>query len=153
MRKSLLLALPIFFLLAVSVFALVQFDRSVTANTSSIEQVRVINNPRTLSDEELRAVPEGEPGKGLFLRMTATGMEPAEVTLTAGQYYLLVQNASGRDQFTVRVERENGERLHNVNVERYQRKWKQVLNLSPGRYIISEPDHPRLTCRIEVTSR
>lgn len=153
MRRPLILSLPIFLFLAVSVFALVQLDRSNKSNTSSMEQTRVVENPRKLSDEELKKVPEAELGTGLLVRLTPKGFEPSEVTVAAGRYYLLLQNASGLDQFAVRVDRENGSRLYDVRLEPYKRKWKQTLDLQPGRYIISEPDHPSSTCVITVTER
>ncbi|HEY6802123.1 MAG TPA: hypothetical protein VI306_00970 [Pyrinomonadaceae bacterium] len=95
----------------------------------------------------------GEAGKALWLTLKPTGFEPTKVTLPASQYFLLVQNATGLDRFGLVIEKEDGERLQEVRLEPFIRKWKKAITFQPGRYILSEIDHPEWQCVITVTER
>jgi hypothetical protein len=78
------------------------------------------------------------------------GFEPRQVTLPAGAYLVVVRNRTGLDQFALRLERESGETLYDVQVPRGKRDWKQFLLLIPGSYILKETNNPAWICRITV---
>ncbi len=88
--------------------------------------------------------------KVVLFTLRAEGFEPEEMQLSAGEYFLIVRNRSGLDEFNVRLLRENGENLREARVRGHRRDWKQRLRLTPGTYLFTETNHPDWTCRITV---
>ncbi len=90
-----------------------------------------------------------------FARVTLTrrGFQPAEITRPAGQFLLAVDNRSEVDQLTFRLERDNKSRLHEKQLPKGGVKWREVVDLPPGHYVLAEAAHPEWTCRINITAR
>lgn len=91
--------------------------------------------------------------KAFWLTIRPTGFEPSEITVPAGEYFVIIQNATGLNQFALRVAREGGGDLLNVRLPFRRRYWKHTVNLQPGSFIVSEADHPEWKCRITVTGQ
>jgi hypothetical protein len=81
------------------------------------------------------------------------GFEPSEVTLKAEPFLLAVDNRSGVHEPVFRVDRVAGDRLHEVRMAKGRLAWRQLVNLSPGDYVLTEATHPDLVCRITITPR
>lgn len=81
------------------------------------------------------------------------GFAPREITRPAGDYFLAVNNFSGVPDIVLRLDREQGDRLHEVKVTRDRPSWRQNIRLTPGVYLLTEADHPNWVCRITVTPR
>jgi hypothetical protein len=81
-----------------------------------------------------------------------TGFEPAEITRPAGEFILMVENATGHP-VSLSFSRETGERLHEVRATREQPDWNELEDLQPGRYLLTEADHPEWVCRVTITAR
>ena len=107
----------------------------------------------TTNGSVTQAEPSPQELTALLLTIRPTGFDPAEITLPAGEYLVIVRNSTGLDEFALRLDRDAGERLHDVRMPRYKRRWKQVVSLSPGSYVVTETNHPQWTCRITVTGR
>ena len=86
------------------------------------------------------------------MRVTVTtiGFDPDELTHPAGQVVLAVDNRSGLEEVRLRLDREGGERLADVLVERGQLDWHDTVTLSAGYYTLTEANHPEWSCRITV---
>ena len=82
-----------------------------------------------------------------------TGFQPAEISRPTGFFLIAVENRSGLRTIQLRLDREAGNRLHEVQVHPRKNYWHQGLDLPPGRYILSEAYHPEWTCAIEIQSR
>lgn len=108
-----------------------------------------------ITEPKLSAVAsEGnDASKGLWLTLRARGFEVKEMIIPAGDYLVVIENATGLDRFGVRVARGNGERLHQVRLPPLKKEWRQTINFTPGDYRVSEIDHRDWTCRIKVTAR
>jgi len=102
------------------------------------------------------ALPSGEQaasGVGLaVVRVTIrpTGFDPAEVTLPRGRFMLAIDNRTGLNELTFRLDREGGSRLHDVRMTREQLAWRKVVDPPPGSYVLTETNHPDWVCRISV---
>lgn len=81
-----------------------------------------------------------------------TGFEPAEITRPAGEFILMVEDATGHP-VSLSFSRETGERLHEVRATREQPDWNELEDLQPGRYLLTEADHPEWVCRVTITAR
>jgi hypothetical protein len=102
--------------------------------------------------------PSGEQaaaGVGLpVVRVTIrpTGFDPAEVTLPRGRFMLAVDNRTGLNELTFRLDREGGGRLHEVRMTREQLAWRKVIDPPPGGYVLTEINHPGWVCRISIAN-
>jgi hypothetical protein len=98
------------------------------------------------------APPEVTEGSVVVLTLRPDGFWPSEVTVRPGEYLLVVQNRSGLDDYSIRLDREAQGKLHEVKLSR-KLDWRQQFNLTPGNYQVSESGHPEWSCRIAVTPR
>lgn len=80
------------------------------------------------------------------------GFEPKEITRPAGQFLLAIDNRSGLEVVTVRLDRQAGARLRDIPVNWKERDWRDLLDLTPGRYVLTEATHPGWVCNITITA-
>ena len=88
-----------------------------------------------------------------LITITSHGFEPQEVSRPNGPFLLMVDNRSGLNTTSLALTRDTGARTHEMRVPREEPNWSDVVNLPPGRYVLSESDHPRWTCRITITAQ
>lgn len=88
-----------------------------------------------------------------LITVRSTGFEPAEITRPQGRVFFEVDNRSGLSEINLQLVAEHGNRLHQARVRREQLDWYQELDLQPGRYLLTEADHPGWVCRITITAR
>jgi hypothetical protein len=90
---------------------------------------------------------------GELLTLTSDGFNPHAFERPKGRVLLLINDRSGSREVTLRLDGEDGQRLHEIHLPPGKRTWKQVVNLHPGRYTLSEADHPEWTCQITISDR
>lgn len=93
------------------------------------------------------------PMEAEIITITPLGFEPAEITRPKGAFFLVVDNRSGLEEITFRLDREAGQRQHEVRVPREQLDWDGVVDLHPGTYLLTEASHPDWLCRITITAQ
>lgn len=101
-----------------------------------------------------RAGEQVAPGVGLpVARVTIrpTGFDPAEVTLPRGRFLLAVDNRSGLNELTFRLDREGDGRLHEARMTRGRLAWRKVIDPAAGDYILTEATHPDWVCRVRIS--
>jgi len=81
------------------------------------------------------------------------GFEPTEITRPAGHFILAVNNRSGLEEVALRLDRVAGSRLREVRVPRTKLDWRSLVDLTPGRYVLTEANHPDWICHITITAR
>jgi hypothetical protein len=123
----------------------------------TVPQPAVATNSPAASDSSLVPVADSEGqepanAKVLPLTIRPTGFQPAEVSIPAGKYLVVVRNNTGLEQFAIRVERGGGVKLYDVRLPRHRREWRQFVQLPPDTYVITEGNHPEWVCRITVTA-
>lgn len=91
--------------------------------------------------------------EALPIQLKAGGFVPREITKPKGDYFFSVQNVSGQEEVLLRLERENGERTNEVNLNKQKRSWRQLVHLAPGTYLMTEANHPNWVCRISITAQ
>ncbi|MDQ3804574.1 MAG: hypothetical protein M3416_12165 [Acidobacteriota bacterium] len=85
------------------------------------------------------------------ITLTPTGFEPAEIYRPAGRVLLAVDNRSGEEEVVLRLEHEDGERVHEGRASRSANALRKAVNLRPGVYTLAEANHPEWQCRITIT--
>ena len=83
--------------------------------------------------------------------ITPHGFEPAVITRPKGKFYLAVANRSGLNAVTFRIDRVVGNRLKEVALPREKVGWKEIVDLTPGDYVLTEATHLSWGCHIIIT--
>lgn len=83
--------------------------------------------------------------------ITPTGFDPEEISRPRGQVMWAIDNRSGLEEIRLRLDREGGQRLVDVSVNRKKLDWRKKIDLPPGRYRLSEANHPDWLCQITIT--
>ena len=111
---------------------------SLRENSTKLESSPAI----TISLEDLPQV--------ISVEVTPSGFESSEIIARRGRFLILLQNRTGRRDLEFWLARENEGRV--AESQRQQRDWKAQVQLSPGRYIIGETNHPDWKFTIRVTN-
>ena len=90
--------------------------------------------------------PQDLPEVTLTLR--AEGFAPDALTRPAGRFRLSVDNRSGVEEITLRLNREDGTLVREMFIRRGTVDWSEVIDLAAGVYVLSEVSHPAWVCRI-----
>jgi hypothetical protein len=135
-RIGVLLCVPVLAALTLGVFAFT----SPKPDSGNSKAADVQGNPN-------------RPGAELLpVMLRAGGFVPREVSRPAGEYVLSVNDQSGMPGLELRLERENGGRMHEAKLSRRKPYLRQLFRLTPGTYLITEANHPEWACRITVTA-
>ena len=79
------------------------------------------------------------------------GFEPKEITRPKGRFLLEVDDHSGLKSIAPRLTRVTGPKLRDFDMKREEPAWSEEMDLGPGRYVLSEANHPGWTCYINIT--
>lgn len=82
-----------------------------------------------------------------------TGFEPSQITRPTGAFVLAVDNRSGLEEIRLRLDREDGSRADQISIPGKKLDWREVVNLSPGNYLLREVNHSDWLCRITITAQ
>ena len=81
------------------------------------------------------------------------GFEPDSITIPPKRFFLAVDNRSGLTEMALRLDRESGPLVHRVSIDHKKLDWSELFDLTPGRYVLSESNHPGVNCTITVTNK
>lgn len=88
-----------------------------------------------------------------LITITPHGFEPREITRPQGRFLLMVDNRSGLAATALALTSEAGQRTREMRVPREEPNWSEPVELPPGRYVLTEAEHPRWSCRITITTQ
>ncbi len=86
-----------------------------------------------------------------LITITPHGFEPSEITRGQGRFLLSIDNRSGLETVGLRFSREDGSRLRELSIPREEPDWSEVVELRPGRYVLTEDRNPEWTCVLIIT--
>lgn len=84
------------------------------------------------------------------ITLNSGGFEPAEIRRPAGRFLLAVNDLSGLDGITLRLEGEGGQALQEVSLSRRRQKWRKVVDLTAGAYALTVAGRPEWRCQIFI---
>jgi hypothetical protein len=87
----------------------------------------------------------------VLITITPGGFNTTEITSPPIPFFLLIENRSGLSELSLRLDRLAGNRLRQASVGREQPDWSDLLDLTPGSYVLSEANHSDWNCRITIT--
>jgi hypothetical protein len=85
--------------------------------------------------------------------ITPAGFEPNEITRPSGRFLLAVDNARGLNEVSLYLERQTGIREKLALSRRGKLKWREIIDLPPGRYILRAANDESWRCNINLTPR
>ncbi len=80
-----------------------------------------------------------------------SGFERTQITRPKGLFGIAVENRSGLADMVLRLDQEGGPRLRQAQLSSKKLNWKDVLDLLPGRYVLTEASNPNWVCGITIT--
>ena len=85
-----------------------------------------------------------------LLVLRSDGFKPNEITRPPGPFLLALQNHSSEEELSLLLKREAGDSIKEVRMAKKQSKFKEVLHLPPGRYVLVDTKHPDWACTITI---
>jgi hypothetical protein len=93
------------------------------------------------------------PVQAELITVTPTGFEPSEITRRRGRFLLAIDNQSGLDDVQFYFEREAGGRVNVPLSRRGKLAWREIIDLTPGTYILRATNDESWRCRITITAQ
>jgi len=93
------------------------------------------------------------PVQAELITVTPTGFEPVQITRPKGRFLLAIDNQSGLDEVGFYFEREAGGRLNVPLSRRGKLAWREIINLTPGTYILRSTNDESWRCRLTITAQ
>lgn len=94
-----------------------------------------------------------EEPEELTLTLRQEGFDPAEVVRAAGSFMLAVDNRSGVESLNFILKRADGNKVLDIKVSNRTGDWSEMIDLRPGRYTLSEVDHPDWKCTFLIKEK
>ena len=91
-----------------------------------------------------------QPTEIELITLRPPGFEPAEITRPKGPFVLFIDDRSGRDNSSLLLQRSNGGQLRAIGLERRKSEWNDVVDLTPGTYILQDANNSELRCQITI---
>jgi hypothetical protein len=88
--------------------------------------------------------------EGELVMITPDGFEPQEIERPAGRFLLSITNRSGIESLTIRLENEQHGKVREKSLPLETPYWREVINPPPGRYTITEANHPEWTFSLVI---
>jgi hypothetical protein len=79
------------------------------------------------------------------------GFEPNQIRRPSGKFLLAVDNRSGLSELILRLDHVAGARLREVQVPMKKLDWRDLVDLPPGTYRLTEANHSDWSCEITIT--
>ena len=86
-----------------------------------------------------------------LLVLRSDGFTPNEITRPMGRFLLALQNHSNEEELSLVLKQETGASVREVRLARRQSKFKELLQLPVGKYVLFDTNHPNWTCTITIT--
>lgn len=81
--------------------------------------------------------------------ITRTGIIPAEVGVREGNFFLQIDSLIGKDNPNYVITRD-GRQTKEIKPSKGKRRWREVISLPPGDYVISVVGEPQLRALLKV---
>jgi hypothetical protein len=134
--------------LAVTVIAGRDFLNAGPAPASPPDLIRLAVPPPASAGV---SAPDRPTADVLRVTLRPDGIQPAEFEMARGRFLLVVYNKTGLADLALRLEGGLGSARQDVRLTRGHSRWRDMVNLPPGQYVLGVADRPDWSCRITVT--
>lgn len=90
------------------------------------------------------------------ITVLSTGFEPNEINYPSKPFVLAVDNQSGLENLALALHREDDKdrvKIRDLQLSLKSLRKRQLTDLKPGRYVLTELNHPNWTCLITITTK
>ena len=101
------------------------------------------------AQQEPEPPPQGFEAELVTIR--PDGFEPREIKRPPGPFILFFENQSRLSEVAPQLSLLAGARLMAVRLPRGVLRWYRAVDLPPGEYVLTVPDHPKWECRLTIT--
>jgi hypothetical protein len=115
---------------------------------------QLMNLPMIAAAQRSSARAPGQRAKlqAELITLLPQGFMPATITRPKGPFALVVDNRSRLDVMSLRLTHEMGDKIYEVIAPAETPDWNRVFDLDPGRYVLSEINHPMWSCTLIITA-
>ena len=108
------------------------------------------------------AIPVQDPAKSVSTKeriatelivLGPNGFEPATLTRTPGKFLLAIDNRTGLNGLTFELDGVDGTRQRAALLADQRIRWREVVDLSLGDYLVRVVGHTKWSCRIRITEK
>lgn len=85
-----------------------------------------------------------------LLVLRSDGFHPREIKRPRGKFLLAIQNHGSAEEPSLVLTREAGASLKQIRFSPRQSKYRELLDLPPGKYVLAEANHSDWTCQIII---
>lgn len=85
-----------------------------------------------------------------LLVLRSAGFQPREIKRRPGPFVLAVQNHSSQQEISLTLKQEAGPSIRQIRFAQRQSKFRDFIELPPGRYVLVETNNPDWNCRITI---
>ena len=103
---------------------------------------------QTLPAPDTESQSSAGDAQALLIAVQPYGFEPSEMDVEEGRYLLVVQNRSGLSDLMVKLEGEDGRKIHEDHAQ--QKNWRKRFDLKQGSYRLTVENYPEWSCVIRV---
>lgn len=97
--------------------------------------------------------PQNQRIEAEIITILPTGFEPTAITRPKGPFILEVEDRSGLREVDIQLSAERGGRVFRVKAPRERADWNRLVDPPPGRYVLTEVNHPDWACVITITAQ
>ncbi len=85
-----------------------------------------------------------------LVTLRPSGFEPTEITRPRGAFVLFVDDRTQKESSTLSLMRVSGDRMKEVRTSRKRSEWHDLIDLTPGDYLLVDADNSQMSCRITI---
>lgn len=85
-----------------------------------------------------------------LITLRPAGFEPSELVRSKESFVLFIDDRSGKENSSLVLQRVKGERVRAISLNRKKSDWHDVIDLSPGTYVLRDANNPELRCQITI---
>jgi hypothetical protein len=100
-----------------------------------------------------KVVPQSERIEAELITVTPNGFEPKEIVRPAGKFLIAIENRSGLKGLSMAIDSPSGNRVLNGTFPKEKLSLKQLADYQPGKYTLTEENHPEWICYITITEK
>lgn len=115
--------------------------RSSAANAAYSATVTSLAPPQRANVERVNVA---------LIALTPSGFDPPEIIGLRSPFVLSVDNRTGLQDMLLILTDQAGNKVRETRLL-HRRKWKEVMDLRPGRYVLIAAENPDWICHITVT--
>jgi|SRR5215213_2486011 len=104
----------------------------------------------TLGGFRSASTSNSQPVEVELITLRPAQFEPAEITRPKGAFVLFIDDRSGKENSSLVLQCVKGERLRTVSLQRKKSEWNDVVDLTPGTYILQDANDSELRCQITI---